>query len=130
MMVWLMVLLADCDQSFGSFQTCSNGYGDRSSSSAEVMSAVMAKYFSWVLLLFLIAQSMPLFAEMWIERSFKMAAAEKICALSVLGTRLGSEIFFRMVGDGRFWPTEFPASKRALTLTAQNVLHMFQMLLP
>jgi hypothetical protein len=121
MMVWLMVLLSDCDDSFGSFQTCTGDYGDRSRSSAEIMSDVMSTYFSWVLILFLIATSMPLFAEMWIERSFKMASVrflKQILTLSpllfifqakVIGHYIVNELRFggaTYVSTGRGLPTD------------------------
>jgi uncharacterized membrane protein len=81
----------------------------------------MAKYFSWVLLLFLVATSLPLFAEMWIERSFKMASArflKQIFTLSpllfifqakVIGHYIVNELRFggaTYVSTGRGLPTD------------------------
>merc|ERR1719401_535565 len=47
-------------------------------SAAQIMSGVMSTYFSWLLILFLVATSLPLFAEMWIEFQFKTAVIKMV----------------------------------------------------
>jgi hypothetical protein len=69
---WLMVILSDCEVGFEAFQAC-NKDPSASFPSAEIMAKAISTYFSWLLLLFLIATSLPLFAELWLQRSFKTA---------------------------------------------------------
>mmetsp|Transcript_88617 Transcript_88617/g.280425 ORF Transcript_88617/g.280425 Transcript_88617/m.280425 type:complete len:713 (-) Transcript_88617:277-2415(-) len=64
---WLLVLTADCEVPFQAFQSC----GD--ASAAEVMANTLSVWYSWILLFFMIATTLPLFAEVWMERSFRHA---------------------------------------------------------
>jgi 1,3-beta-glucan synthase len=70
--VWLMAILSDCEDGFEAFQVCNNDPFDRIPS-AEVMAKAISQWFSWLMFLFLIATSLPLFAELWLQRSFKTA---------------------------------------------------------
>ncbi|CAE8613004.1 unnamed protein product [Polarella glacialis] len=65
---WAVVLASDCEHGFQAFES----YCPRVPA-AEVMANTLSIWYSWVLLLFLMATSMPLFAEIWMERSFKTA---------------------------------------------------------
>lgn len=69
--VWLLVLLAD-EVRGGVFEAFLNLNQD-TMSSAEVMAKTVGVWFSWLLLLFLVATSLPLLAEMWMERNCKVA---------------------------------------------------------
>eukprot|EP00913_Durusdinium_trenchii_P007572 g7115.t1 len=63
---WAVVLAADCEDSFRSFENyCS------SIPAAEAMARLLSIWYSWVIFLFLIATSMPLFAEIWMERTHR-----------------------------------------------------------
>ncbi|CAE8594116.1 unnamed protein product [Polarella glacialis] len=65
---WSVVLAGDCEKNFRAFET----YCPRVPA-AQIMAQTLAIWYSWVLVLFLVASSMPLFVEMWMERSFKIA---------------------------------------------------------
>ncbi|CAK9110029.1 1 [Durusdinium trenchii] len=69
--VWLLVLLAD-EVRDGIFEAFLN-LEQVQMTSAEVMAKTVGVWFSWLLLLFLIATSLPLLAEMWMERNLKVA---------------------------------------------------------
>lgn len=69
--VWLLVLLAD-EVRGGIFEAFLN-LEQVNMSSAEVMAKTVGVWFSWLLLLFLVATSLPLLAEMWMERNLKVA---------------------------------------------------------
>jgi len=71
--VWLLVLINDCEE-FRSFQHCD----DSMVPAAEVIAKALGMWFSWLLLLFLVAQSLPLFAEMWMESSLKSACVRTV----------------------------------------------------
>jgi hypothetical protein len=116
-LVWLLVLLSDCDESFAPFQYCQN----EGASTAQIMSRVLSAYFSWLYLLFLVATSLPLFVEIWIERSLKIALTKlvkQIATLSpllfifqakVIGHYIVNELRFggaTYVSTGRGLPTE------------------------
>jgi len=60
---WLLVLTAGCEESFQGLH-CSN------QSAARTMAKTLSVWYSWILLFFLIATSLPLFAEVWLERTF------------------------------------------------------------
>lgn len=47
-------------------------------------------WFSWLLLLFLIATSLPLLAEMWMERNLKVACERFFKQMFTLSPRLGA----------------------------------------
>jgi hypothetical protein len=67
--VWLLVLLSDCESSFSAFTHCA---ADQVPASV-IMGRTLGIWFSVLLLLFLVATSLPLFAEVWMERSLKTA---------------------------------------------------------
>eukprot|EP00931_Biecheleriopsis_adriatica_P039465 TRINITY_DN22569_c0_g2_i1.p1 TRINITY_DN22569_c0_g2~~TRINITY_DN22569_c0_g2_i1.p1 ORF type:complete len:2009 (+),score=358.66 TRINITY_DN22569_c0_g2_i1:92-6118(+) len=67
--VWLLVLLTGEESSFTSYLNLNQ----LELSPSEVMAKTVGVWFSWLLLLFLIATSLPLLAEVWMERSFKVA---------------------------------------------------------
>ncbi|CAJ1416044.1 unnamed protein product [Effrenium voratum] len=69
--VWLLVLLAD-EVRGGIFEAFLN-LEQVQMTSAEVMAKTVGVWFSWLLLLFLIATSLPLLAEIWMERNLKVA---------------------------------------------------------
>lgn len=117
---WLLVLLSDCEGSFDSFQHCTRGSSDGLAAS-QVMARTLGLWFSWLLLLFIIATSTPLVMEIWMERSLKLAMVrlmKQILTLSpllfifqakVIGTYVVSELRTggaTYVSTGRGLPTE------------------------
>jgi len=115
MYVWLVVLLSDCDSFFDVFQTCVE------IPVAETLAKALSVWLSWLLLLFLIATSLPFFAELWMERSFKTASlrvVKQFCTLSpllfifqskVIGHYVVNEVLVggaTYVATGRSLPTE------------------------
>lgn len=114
-LVWLVVLLSDCDSSFEVFQTCG------ATPAAEMIAKALSVWLSWLLFIFLIATSMPFFAELWMERSFKTAIIrllKQFCTCSallfifqskVIGHYVVNELLVggaTYVATGRSLPTE------------------------
>mmetsp|Transcript_29908 Transcript_29908/g.56004 ORF Transcript_29908/g.56004 Transcript_29908/m.56004 type:complete len:969 (-) Transcript_29908:225-3131(-) len=117
--VWLAVLASDCEGSFDHFQHCNSE--PARSPVADVMAKMWETRFSNLLFLFLAATSLPLLAELWLERSLKMAImrllkqvftlspllfifqAKVICAYVVNELRFGGATY---VSTGRGLPTE------------------------
>merc|ERR1712216_203531 len=117
--VWLLALVTDCERSFESFQVCNSTPGRMLA--AEVMAETVSKWFSWLMFLFLIATSTPLFAELWLERSPKTAIKKLLAQLLTLSPLLfifqsktiGSYVMHELryggatyVSTGRGLPTE------------------------
>jgi len=80
--VWLLVLVSDCESTFSAFQHCFATGAD--ASAGGVMAEVLGTWFSWLLIFFLIASSLPLFTEMWMERSLKLAVERVVKQLLTL----------------------------------------------
>jgi len=70
---WLLVLCADCDREFRAF-----GDGTCNVTASEAMASMLATWYSVYILFFLIVTSLPLFAEIWMERNFGAALARWI----------------------------------------------------
>merc|ERR1719277_1018198 len=85
------------------------------------MAEALALGFSWLMLLFLIATSLPLFAEVWMERSFKVAVVRMLKQMftfspllfvfqaKIIGHYVVNELRFggaTYVNTGRGLPTE------------------------
>eukprot|EP00933_Yihiella_yeosuensis_P040353 TRINITY_DN34639_c0_g1_i1.p1 TRINITY_DN34639_c0_g1~~TRINITY_DN34639_c0_g1_i1.p1 ORF type:complete len:1965 (+),score=368.55 TRINITY_DN34639_c0_g1_i1:571-5895(+) len=115
--VWLLVLLADGEGIFEGFMNISPD----KPASAEVMARTIGVWFSWLLALFLVATSLPLFAEVWMETNFKTAFErflKQMFTLSpclfifqskVIGHYVSNEIRYggaTYVATGRGLPTE------------------------
>merc|ERR1712176_547964 len=67
-LVWQLVLLSDCEGTWDAFHKC-----DAEIPASEVMARTLSIWFSWVLLLFLVATSLPYFVEVVMERGFRNA---------------------------------------------------------
>jgi len=115
--IWLLVLLSSCESTFQDFQHCLPGR----KSAADVMATALSACFSWLVLLFLLAASMPLFAEGWMERSLLSAltrTVKQLCTLSplmfifqakIIGSYVTNEFRYggaTYVATGRGLPTE------------------------
>jgi hypothetical protein len=118
LLVWLMVLVSECDVGFEAFQNCHNPFGERTNTSAQIMASLMSAYFSWLLLLFLVATSLPLFAEVWIERSLKKAAAGMFKQMLTLSPLLfifqAKVIGYYVVNELRFGGATYVSTGRGL----------------
>jgi len=115
--VWLLVLLSDCEGgSFEAFQRCS-----KDATASAVAARALAVPFSWLILLFLAATSLPLFMEIWLEQGVKTAMSrvlKQVCTLSpllfifqakVIGHYVVNELRYggaTYVSTGRGLPTE------------------------
>jgi len=117
--VWLLVLLSDCEPGFEAFQTCNSEPGRIPT--PEIMAEAFSKWFSWLIFLFLLATSIPLVIELWLERSLKIAIKKLLVQLLTLspllfmfqaktiGSYVVNEIRFggaTYVSTGRGLPTE------------------------
>jgi len=115
--VWLLVLLSDCDETFLAYQQCQPGQ----KSAADVMAVFLVACFSWLVLLFLVANTMPLFCELWLQVNLKAAVHKFITSIITLsplmfvfqaktiGHYITNEIRFggaSYVATGRGLPTE------------------------
>mmetsp|Transcript_28400 Transcript_28400/g.81745 ORF Transcript_28400/g.81745 Transcript_28400/m.81745 type:complete len:600 (+) Transcript_28400:2-1801(+) len=112
---WLLMLGAQCEDDWKAFMHCP----DRGAS--EAMTRVLSYMYSYVLLLYLLASSMPLFVELWMERSLKIAVSEImkqyitgafllfIFQAKVIGSYILNEIRYggaTYVSTGRTLPTQ------------------------
>jgi len=112
---WLMVLAADCEDIFQSFERCPE------LGAPVVMARMLSVWFSWVIILYLGATSLPLFMEMWMTRSFRMALTRImkmygtcswllfIFQAKIIGYYFMNELRYggaAYVGTGRGLPTE------------------------
>merc|ERR1719210_2001940 len=119
--MWLLVLFSDCEDSFGAFLICGQHAGGADVSSASIMGNLLGVWFSWLLLFFLVATSLPLFVEVWMERSFATAFVrfvKQMCTLSpllfifqgkIIGHYVVNELRYggaTYVSTGRGLPTE------------------------
>jgi len=115
--VWLLALLSDCEGTFLDYQHCNPGRR----TAMEVMTNMLAAMFSWLIPLFLVATSLPLFAEVWMERNLKVAVWRMLVALctfsplmfifqaKVIGSYVTNEFRYggaSYVATGRGLPTE------------------------
>jgi len=64
---WLLVLAADCEDTFQAFMNCP------SATAGQAMATVLSAWCSWVLLFFLFVQTLPLVSQMWMEMGLKTA---------------------------------------------------------
>jgi len=78
--VWLLALLSDCENAFRDVQHCDSGRKE----AAEVMATMLSSMFSWMMLLFLVATSLPLFFQMWMEQNLKTALKKMVTNLATL----------------------------------------------
>jgi len=116
---WLLVLLSDCEPGFEAFQLCNSEPGR--TPAAEIMAETVSRWFSWLIFLFLLATSIPLVTELWLERSLKVAIKKLLVQLLTLspllfifqaktiGSYVVNEIRFggaTYVSTGRGLPTE------------------------
>jgi len=84
--VWLLVLLSDCEGSaFDSFQHSSKG----EVLASTIVARALAVPFSWLMIVFLIANSLPLFIEICCQQGLKMGVKRILVQLSTL-----SPLFF------------------------------------
>jgi len=65
--VWLLVLAADCEDTFQAYMNCP------SATAEQAMATVLSAWCSWVLVFFLFVQTLPLVAQMWMEMGLKAA---------------------------------------------------------
>jgi len=65
--VWLLVLAADCEETFQAYMTCPPATAE------QAMATVLSAWCSWVLVFFLFVQTLPLVAQMWMEMGLKTA---------------------------------------------------------
>lgn len=110
---WTVVLAADCEGTFQSFENyCS------SVPAAEAMAQLLSIWYSWVIFLFLVATSMPLFAEIWMERSFKEAVfklGKQYLTLSFLMFVFQAKIIgYYVVNELRYGGAKYVATGRGL----------------
>lgn len=110
---WTVVLAADCENTFQSFENyCS------SVPAAEAMARLLSIWYSWVIFLFLVATSMPLFAEIWMERSFKEAIfrlGKQYLTLSFLMFVFQAKIIgYYVVNELRYGGAKYVATGRGL----------------
>eukprot|EP00930_Biecheleria_cincta_P034274 TRINITY_DN23700_c0_g1_i1.p1 TRINITY_DN23700_c0_g1~~TRINITY_DN23700_c0_g1_i1.p1 ORF type:complete len:1961 (-),score=292.91 TRINITY_DN23700_c0_g1_i1:88-5970(-) len=112
---WAVVLAADCEQTFRAFENYCPLSGK---SAAEYMAQTLSVWYSWVLLLFLVATSMPLFAEVWMQRSFKTAICllgKQYCTLSFLLFVFQAKIIgYYVVNELRYGGATYVATGRGL----------------
>lgn len=116
--VWLLALFSDCEDSFPAFLGC---VAPSRAPAAEVLATLLSVWFSRLLLLFLVATSLPLFVEVWMERSLLTALIrfmKQLCTLSplmfifqgkIIGHYVVNELRYggaTYVSTGRGLPTE------------------------
>ncbi|CAJ1438265.1 unnamed protein product [Effrenium voratum] len=110
---WMVVLAADCEENFRAFENyCSD------IPAAQAMANLLSVWYSWVIFLFLVATSMPLFAEIWMERSFKEAVCrlgKQYLSLSFLMFVFQAKIIgYYVVNELRYGGAKYVATGRGL----------------
>jgi hypothetical protein len=119
-LVWQLVLLSDCEGSWDTFLKCGEHLPDKMSA-VEVMARTLSIWFSWLLLLFLIATSLPYFVEVSLERGILNASKSFVKQMltlapllfifqsKIIGYYITNELRFggaKYVSTGRGLPTE------------------------
>jgi hypothetical protein len=114
--VWLLVLVSDCEARFEAFQTCNSEPGRMLA--AEIMAETVSKWFSWLIFLFLVATSIPLVFELWLERSLKTAIRKLLAQLLTLSPLLfifqAKTIGSYLIGELRFGGATYVSTGRGL----------------
>eukprot|EP00931_Biecheleriopsis_adriatica_P013173 TRINITY_DN11451_c0_g3_i1.p1 TRINITY_DN11451_c0_g3~~TRINITY_DN11451_c0_g3_i1.p1 ORF type:complete len:761 (-),score=97.63 TRINITY_DN11451_c0_g3_i1:102-2054(-) len=114
---WTVVLAADCEANFSAFESYC-GTGPAGGVAAKAMAKTLSTWFSWVLFLFLVATSTPLFAEIWMERSLKIAftrLAKQYLTLSFLMFVFQAKIIgFYVINELRYGGASYVATGRGL----------------
>jgi hypothetical protein len=84
---WLLVLVSDCEGDFDTFHICTRASA-RGLGAAEIMAKTISLWFSWLMPLFIVATSLPLVIELWMERSLKVAMSRLLKQMLTLSPLL------------------------------------------
>jgi len=110
---WMVVLAGDCEQTFRVFENYCPTVP-----AAQAMANLLSVWYSWVIFLFLVATSMPLFAESWMERSFCHAVwrlGKQYLTLSFLMFVFQAKIIgYYVVNELRYGGAQYVATGRGL----------------
>eukprot|EP00443_Scrippsiella_acuminata_P109949 CAMPEP_0115752780 /NCGR_PEP_ID=MMETSP0272-20121206/95975_1 /TAXON_ID=71861 /ORGANISM="Scrippsiella trochoidea, Strain CCMP3099" /LENGTH=231 /DNA_ID=CAMNT_0003198055 /DNA_START=24 /DNA_END=716 /DNA_ORIENTATION=+ len=111
---WLLVLLSDCEGSFDVFQHCQPNQRP----AAEVMADFLVACFSWLVLLFLVANTLPLFFELWLEVNLKAAVGKFLRSILTLSPLMfifqAKTIGHYIVNEFRYGGASYVATGRGL----------------
>eukprot|EP00429_Kryptoperidinium_foliaceum_P092432 CAMPEP_0176202568 /NCGR_PEP_ID=MMETSP0121_2-20121125/10137_1 /TAXON_ID=160619 /ORGANISM="Kryptoperidinium foliaceum, Strain CCMP 1326" /LENGTH=693 /DNA_ID=CAMNT_0017541457 /DNA_START=17 /DNA_END=2098 /DNA_ORIENTATION=+ len=111
---WLLVLLSDCEGTLDAFQHC---FGEKESA-ASVMARMLSACFSWLVLFFLVANTAPLFAELWMEVNLKGATAKFVTSILTLSPLMfvfqAKTIGYYIVNEFRYGGASYVATGRGL----------------
>jgi len=120
--IWLLVLLSDCDDTFQIFQHCQI---DRTPA-AELMAKFLGACFSWLMILFLVANTMPLFIELWMQRSLKAALDKFVVSIFTLSPLMfifqAKTIGFYITNEIRFGGASYVATGRGLPTERRAII--------
>merc|ERR1719203_797940 len=90
------------------------------------MSGFLSACFSWLLALFLIANTMPLFMELWMERSLKDALSKVFTSLLTLSPLMfifqAKTIGFYITNEFRYGGASYVATGRGLPIERLPIL--------
>ncbi|CAE7411692.1 FKS1 [Symbiodinium natans] len=110
---WMVVLAGDCETTFKVFENYCPTVP-----AAQAMANLLSVWYSWVIFLFLVATSMPLFAESWMERSFGHAVwrlGKQYLTLSFLMFVFQAKIIgYYVVNELRYGGAQYVATGRGL----------------
>eukprot|EP00928_Gymnodinium_smaydae_P087395 TRINITY_DN71664_c0_g1_i1.p1 TRINITY_DN71664_c0_g1~~TRINITY_DN71664_c0_g1_i1.p1 ORF type:complete len:873 (-),score=164.17 TRINITY_DN71664_c0_g1_i1:85-2316(-) len=116
MYMWLLVIISDCEANLPSF--CYDMMNPKMQRSAWVVGDLLAGWFSVVMLFFIAATILPLFAEIWYERSLKIAVTRIIKQLMTLSPLLfifqSKLIGFYFMNELRYGGASYCATGRGL----------------
>eukprot|EP00927_Polykrikos_kofoidii_P034211 TRINITY_DN29045_c0_g2_i2.p1 TRINITY_DN29045_c0_g2~~TRINITY_DN29045_c0_g2_i2.p1 ORF type:complete len:1616 (-),score=185.82 TRINITY_DN29045_c0_g2_i2:54-4793(-) len=114
--VWLLVLLSDCEKSLPSFSTCS--MAEENVGGSAVMTRALSTWFSTIMLFFWFATNLPLFCQIWYERSLKLAFLRFVKQMATLSPILfifqSKIIGFYVMNELRFGGATYVSTGRGL----------------
>ncbi|OLP85560.1 1,3-beta-glucan synthase component bgs3 [Symbiodinium microadriaticum] len=117
--IWLLVVLDDPEQNFPAMSA-----DDKSETGAKIVARMLITQYSWLLMLFIVAQTAPLAMQVWLESSsvaailrilkqmVTLAPLHFIFQAKIIGTYLTNEV---TLGGAKYLPTGrgLPTERRA-----------------